>query len=67
MEVQNMMDMLDGSGMVAIPRSDYDKLLRRSTLLDVILEYSGKDDSWKLSDTVETVHKILYGGDKEDA
>lgn len=54
-------------GTVEIPRDEYDEMIRRSVLLDVILEYSSKDGSWKLTEAVETVSKILHGGGAEDA
>lgn len=48
---------------VTIPREEYDLLKRRSTLLDVVFDYNG-NESWKLSEVVQSVHRILFGEER---
>lgn len=52
---------------VTIPRMEYDRLCRCSTLLEVILVHSTKEGSWKLAEVVDTVRQILSGGASTDA
>lgn len=67
MEEKKAIAVLAEINMVTIPRMEYDRLCRCSTLLEVILVHSTKEGSWKLDEVVDTVRQILSGGASKDA
>lgn len=60
---KNVTDVMSADDSVTIPREEYDLLKRRSTLLDVVFDCNG-NESWKLADVVKSVHRILFGEER---
>ena len=56
---KNVTNVMSADDSVTIPREEYDLLKRRSTLLDVVFDYNG-NESWKLAEVVQSVHRILF-------
>lgn len=51
---------------VAIPRNEYSDLIRRSVLLDIIIQQSHTAPSYELGSIVEAVRATLYPVERAD-
>lgn len=67
MEEKKAIAIIAESDTVTIPRMEYDRLFRCSTLLEVILVHSTKEGAWNLAEAVDTVRQILFRGVSTDA